>query len=515
MEPARSCAQMNISGLLRGLEVIETRGSLEIPVRGISCHSASVQPGDLFVAIPGTNQDGHRFVHAALEKGAVGSLVERILDGLPEMFAQVKIPDARKALAAVAANFYAIPARELTLIGITGTNGKTSTAAILEGILHAAGHRVGVLGTIDYRFGNRTIPALTTTPGPLELQKVLREMVWTGITHVVMEVTSHALDQQRVHGCAFQGAVFTNISRDHLDYHKDMDAYLEAKIRLFEEYLLPESQGGWAVLNAEAPTSQEIQKRCKGRVIWFGDAPGSGFQALNWTQDLKGIRMALRYPDGQIEVSTSLLGYPNLLNTLAACACAWALGIEPDHWTAGLRRISGIPGRFEPVHNDRGVAVVVDYAHTPDALDRVLSSARKLTKGKLICVFGCGGDRDKGKRPMMAQAAARRSDLVVITSDNPRTEPPGRIIEQILSGLEGLPVQRVMPSDGSAENPLPAYAVIEDRGEAIRKAIRWARQGDLVVIAGKGHERVQIVGDRRIPFDDREIAGEVLKESEN
>jgi UDP-N-acetylmuramyl-tripeptide synthetase len=499
---------------LKDLEVIQARGPLETPVGGVSCHSEAVEPGHLFVAIPGTHQDGHRFVRRAMERGAVGSLVERVSDELPEAFTQIQVNDARRALARVAASYYGHPARDIRLVGITGTNGKTTTASLLESILKDAGLQVGLLGTIEYRYGARSLQASTTTPGSLELQRILRVMVDAGITHAVMEVTSHALDQDRVLGCDFQGAVFTNLTRDHLDYHGNMDAYLDAKIRLFEEHLLPESEGGWAVINAEAPTAGEIQKRCRGRIIRFGFNEEAEFRALKWTADLNGIEMLLRYPDGEMDISTPLIGRPNLLNALAACACAWALGVEPSHWAEGLRFFSRIPGRFEAIPNEQRVTVIVDYAHTPDALEQVLSAARTLTDGRLICVFGCGGDRDQGKRPLMAQAAARHSDLIVITSDNPRTEEPRRIIDQIVDGLRELPFHRRANSNHEAVARFPSYAVIEDRGKAIHKAIKWAQAGDLVLIAGKGHETIQIVGSRRIPFDDCEMARRALGEVE-
>ncbi len=501
--------------LARGLEIIQASGPMDLRVRGIAYHSQAVRPGFLFVAISGTQQDGHAFVGQARERGAVAAVVERFLEDLPEGFAQLQVPSARVALARLSCAWYGHPASRLTLVGITGTNGKTTTAHILEAILKAAGHPVGVLGTIHYRYGERTLPAPNTTPESLDLQRMLREMADAGITHVVMEVTSHALDQERVLACPFRGAVFTNLTRDHLDYHAEMGAYLAAKTRLFQENLLSEANGGWAVLNIHDPASSEIRKSCGAKVIWFGEDPSADFRALRWDLGQDGTRMLIRHPEGELELTTCILGHHNVLNGLAACACAWAMGVKPDHWRTGLAALPCVPGRFEPLENDRGLTVLVDYAHTPDALERALASARSLARERLICVFGCGGNRDQGKRPLMAQAAARRCDLVVVTSDNPRGEPPSHIIRQVVSGFHGLPIAQISIPQGKVPERLPAYTVIEDRAKAIRQAIRFAKPGDLVLIAGKGHETVQIVGSQRIPFDDREVARKALAEVES
>jgi UDP-N-acetylmuramoyl-L-alanyl-D-glutamate--2,6-diaminopimelate ligase len=501
-----------LSSLLRALDVTGSRGPLDVPVRGIAYHSGAVGPGFLFVAVAGTREHGHRYLADALQRGACAVVVERLDRSLPEAVAQVQVPNGRVALARLACAFYGHPSRDLILIGITGTNGKTSTVHILESVLRSAGYKVGVLGTIAYRYGERVLEAPNTTPESLDLQRMLREMVHAGTSHALMEVTSHALDQQRVLGCAFRGAAFTNLSRDHLDYHGQMASYLAAKGRLFREHLIPEADGGWALFNAQDPASRQLVKGCRGRVIWYGEGRRSVFRALNWSLGPHGTRMVIAHPEGETEIFTPLLGQYTVSNALAACACAWALGVAAAHWREGLAALRGVPGRFEPVENRRGFAVVVDYAHTPDALDRTLASARALTRGRLICVFGCGGDRDRGKRPLMAQVAARHSDLVVVTSDNPRSEPPAAIIAEVVAGLCGpgtalpqLPVSRGAPAGRG-------YAVVEDRAAAIRAAIRWAGAGDLVVIAGKGHETYQILGHGTIPFDDREVARKALEE---
>ena len=424
-------------------------------------------------------------------------------------------------LAELACAFFGRPAKELTLVGLTGTNGKTTTMYILEAVLEAAGRPTGTIGTISYRYGGNVQDAPTTTPQSLHLQGMLREMVDGGMTHAIMEVTSHALVQHRVLGCLFSVGVFTNITRDHLDYHGDMEKYLAAKTKLFEHYLVPGEQGGRAVLNAADPASESIAEKSVGRPVRFGtesncdpktaDFPAPDFLAKDIALTRDGLRFRLRYPDGEVEIETALIGEPNVMNVLAACASAWSLGIAPEYWKDALRKIERVPGRFDPMPNDRGITVVVDYAHTPDALERAAQTARRLTEKRLICVFGCGGDRDRGKRPLMAKAAAEYSDLIVVTSDNPRSEQPMRIIEDAVAGLEGLP--EIDPDLDEPPEKTPAYTVSEDRRQAIRIAVRWAREGDLVLIAGKGHETYQIIGGERLPFDDREVARIAIEET--
>jgi UDP-N-acetylmuramoyl-L-alanyl-D-glutamate--2,6-diaminopimelate ligase len=511
-------SQLMLGDLLRTTQVIRTEGPADSSVRGIAYHSGAVREGFVFVAIPGTHRDGRDFVPEALEKGAVAVVLERPAEGLPQGVAQILVPSARRALADMASAWYGYPARRMTLVGVTGTNGKTTTTHMLEAILAAAGHRAGLLGTIRYRYGGRSMPAPNTTPESLDLQRMLREMLDNGVTHCIMEVTSHALDQERVRGCRFRVAAFTNLTRDHLDYHGDTPSYLAAKLRLFQEHLVPEEEGGVAVLNAEDPASLEIQRRTKGRIVWYGQAPGSDFSLAECSAALDGTRMRIRYPEGEKELFTPLLGMVNASNALAACASAWALGIGPEQWAAGLGSMPVVPGRLEIVSTrrgrpDPGVTVLVDYAHTPDALDRALSSVRGLARGRLICVFGCGGDRDRGKRPLMGKAAARHSDLLVVTSDNPRGEEPSRIIEQIVRGLEEVPLRPLGSDREETADALPAYVVIQDRAEAIRWAVFRARPGDLVFIAGKGHEAYQIIGDKKVPFNDRDVARKALEEA--
>lgn len=498
--------------LISQVDILEVRGDLDVEVTGLASHSAKVTPGDLFMAIPGTALDGHLFLQEAAGRGAAAAVVEKFQDSVAGKLTQVRVSDSRKAMALVAARFYREPAKHLKLIGITGTNGKTTTAHILESILEAAGYKVGVVGTISYRWAGKLLPAPNTTPDSLELQRLLALMKEQGVSHVVMEVTSHALKQKRVLGCSFQVGIFTNLTRDHLDYHGSMEAYLEAKSALFKEHLKSRAEGGWALLNLHDPASRIISQGCGAEVAWYGIGKSGDFKAVEWKGDREGSRILLSFPKGEVFLESPLIGEPNVLNAVAACGCAWALGVEPGKWMEGLRRLSPVPGRMEKVELpglNSDIMVLVDYAHTPDALERALSTARKLAKGKLIVVFGCGGDRDRGKRPMMAKAAALKCDLAVVTSDNPRSEDPMAIIQEILEGFQGTNLQRLRP-----EEPIytPAYTVLEDRAEAIRWAVRRASHGDVVLIAGKGHENYQILRERTIPFEDREVAREALLE---
>ncbi len=481
-------------------EILEVRGDLDVEVKGLASHSGRVQPGDLFVAVPGTAQDGHDYLQEAAQRGAVAAVVERFQDPVCKTLTQLRVADSRRAMAHLAARFYGEPANHLKLIGITGTNGKTTTAHVLEAILEAAGHQVGVLGTIAYRWGGHVLPASNTTPDSIELQRLLAQMSRQGISHVVMEVTSHALEQKRVLGCRFQVGIFTNLTRDHLDYHGSMEAYLEAKTTLFKEHLKSESQGGWAFLNLHDPASPVISQVCSSRVIWYGLGSEGDVKALEWKGGRDGSRILLDFPEGRISLESPLIGEPNVLNVVAACGCAWALGVEPEKWREGIRRLKPVPGRMERIDGPdlpSGFTVLVDYAHTPDALDRALATARKLASAKLIVVFGCGGDRDRGKRPMMAQAAARHCDLAVVTSDNPRNEEPMAIIQEIVKGFQGTRLSRI---DAHQSIDVPAYTILEDRQEAIRWAVGHACPGDVVLIAGKGHENYQILGNKRIPL---------------
>jgi len=481
-------------------------------IRGLGYDSRAVAPGDLFVALRGTHHDGHDYLADALRLGAAALVVERRPASLePRGRPVLVVPDTRRALAPLAARFFGDPSAELTLVGITGTNGKTSTTYLVESILARAGRRPGVIGTVEIRWGSEHQRAINTTPESLDLQRTLRAMCTQGVDAVAMEVSSHGLALGRVEGCRFAVAGVTNLTQDHLDFHGTMDRYLEAKLLLFRRHLSP---GGVAVVNLDDPAAEAFLAAARERgVAALGvtrDARRTAEVALETAEvRLDGTRARMRLPSGPLEVELPLIGDFNLENMLVATGCAVALGIAPEAIRAGLAGCPQVPGRVQRVGADLPAAptVLVDYAHTPDAVEKLLRTVRPLARERLITVFGCGGDRDRGKRPLMAEAVARHSDRVVATSDNPRTEDPLGILSDVERGLARL--VRVAP-DALDATP-GGYAVVPDRREAIALALRIARAGDTVVLAGKGHEDYQIVGRERLPFDDRLEALRVLR----
>ncbi|NLH50823.1 MAG: UDP-N-acetylmuramoyl-L-alanyl-D-glutamate--2,6-diaminopimelate ligase [Myxococcales bacterium] len=480
----------------------------DVEVRRALVDSRQVQPGDLFVAIRGQQTDGAKFVPQALAAGAVAIAAEDDIDtrGVP----LVRVADARRFAAVAAHRLAGDPTADLTLIGVTGTNGKTSVTYLLEAILREQGREVGVIGTVNTHYDGIVTPNRFTTPEAPELVQTLLEMKAKGVDTVVMEVSSHALQLRRVTGCQFDVGVFTNLSRDHLDFHGELDAYLAAKKRLFDE-ILPVSASVkprvFAAVNLEDPAGLTIRKATPVPTVGFG---GEG--QVYWREvicDFDGIRGRLQYGDRELEIGCPLLGDFQAMNILAAAAVCLGLRIDGELVRAGLAKCRHIPGRLEPVgHQD--FLVLVDYAHTPDALANVGSTMRRLARGRLLVVFGCGGDRDRGKRPLMGAAVAQQADLTLVTSDNPRTETPQAIIEQILPGVERMGRRRIEPSEVAGWNNGPVYAVEPDRAKAIQLVVRAARPGDVVLIAGKGHEDYQIIGSARIHFDDREVAAAAL-----
>ncbi|MBI3185525.1 MAG: UDP-N-acetylmuramoyl-L-alanyl-D-glutamate--2,6-diaminopimelate ligase [Myxococcales bacterium] len=474
-------------------------------VTGVTADSRQVKAGDLFVAVPGTAADGIQFIGEAVNRGAVAVMAEKEVRAPVPVF---RVASARKALALVAANFYRRPAGELKLLGITGTNGKTTTAFLLESICASGGASVGLVGTIEYRFAGKSFPASHTTPDPLELHRMFREMVDEGVDTVVMEVSSHALAQERVHGLTFSAAALLNLSRDHLDYHRDLEEYFQAKRKLFAEYLSP---GGVAVVNGDDTYANRVynELRNQRRIAWKFSRLGSGeISAVGVELGTSGIKATLKTPAGDIPVKSALVGQHNLENILAAAGMALSAGYSRRDVQEGIERVRRVPGRMEHIEG-KGIVALVDYAHTDDALRRSLESVRALTKGRVIVVFGCGGDRDQGKRPLMGEAAGQGADLPVVTSDNPRSEDPDEIIAQILPGLEKAGLRRM--SAGKARSGEKGYLVEPDRSQAIRLAVGLAKPGDVVLIAGKGHEAYQQVDDERHPFDDREEARKALQ----
>jgi UDP-N-acetylmuramoyl-L-alanyl-D-glutamate--2,6-diaminopimelate ligase len=496
---------MKLTELLAGVAtepVASAKAKLDIAQ--VTADSREVQPGALFVAVPGTKSDGVQYAHDAVKAGAVAIVAEKPVGGV--QVPVFRVPSARKALALIAGNFYGNPARELVLLGVTGTNGKTTTAWLVESICQAGMSQVGLLGTIAVRFGGESRPPTHTTPDPVQLHRTFREMLDAGVDTVVMEISSHALTQDRVHGLTFRAAGFTNLSRDHLDYHKDMEAYFQAKRRLFTENLSP---GGLAVVNGDDTYTNRIynEMRQLKRQAWKFSRAGNGeLSAANVELTTKGITGTLKTPAGDIPIKSALVGAHNLDNILLAAGIALAAGASRRDVQDGIERVTRVPGRMERV-TGRGITALIDYAHTDEALAKALESARGITKGQVIVVFGCGGDRDAGKRPLMGEAAAQ-ADLPIITSDNPRGEDPDEIIADVVPGLEKAGLRRMSPA--KARTGEKGYLVEADRAAAIALALSLAKEDDTVLIAGKGHEAYQEQGGEKRPFDDLEEARKAL-----
>ena len=467
-----------------------------------------VRPGGLFIAVAGFARDGHAFISQAADRGAAAVLSQRPVEvrGLPV----VAVDSTRRAMARVAARFYGRPCSRLTVVGITGTNGKTTTASLLESMLAAAGHRVGVIGTLNCRYAGRELPLPMTTPESLDLQRLVAEMHAAGITHLVMEVSSHALDLHRIDACDVDLAVFTNLSRDHLDYHGDMAAYWACKKRLFTDHLRAGRRGARpvAVVNGDDPRGRELLDILSAGALSTGTR--GDIRPAGVTIDRDGIHGTLQTPAGPLTFASPLIGRHNLENIMSAAGAALALGTGLEDIQQGIDSLASVPGRLERVADPAGRLICVDYAHTPDALENALKALRELTTGRLVCVFGCGGDRDRGKRRQMGAIAARHADLCVVTSDNPRSEPPMAIIEEILPGIREAGARRCAPGDAALPGASRCFTVDPDRGRAIALAVRATRPGDALLIAGKGHETYQIVGEHTRPFDDRRKAREAL-----
>jgi UDP-N-acetylmuramoyl-L-alanyl-D-glutamate--2,6-diaminopimelate ligase len=501
---------MKLGELVEGLYPARG-GALDREVLSVTPDSKRVTPGALFVAVPGTKLDGHAFIPEAVERGAI-AVVGQDLEAVPGDVTAVQAPDSRVALAQLAARFYGEPSRDLLVVAVTGTNGKTTTAYLVEAMLREAGLRVGVIGTVEYRWDGRRVSAPLTTPDPADLHALLARMREEGCDAVVMEVSSHALAQGRLEGCDVDIGVFTNLTQDHLDFHGTMDRYFEAKARLFSETLArPETKRPrWAVVNAEDRRANDLLARTACRAITYGIGEGKGVSAWNVRAGVGGISAEVVTPEGAFNLRSPLVGEYNLSNHLAAAAVGTVLGLRPEVIRRGLASVTRVPGRMDRVGGSDDPPVFVDYAHTPDALGRVLEAAARLAPGGLIAVFGCGGDRDRSKRAPMGEAAARRARLAIVTSDNPRTEDPLGIIMEILAGVEKAGGRRYEAARLETLPPEPGYVVIPDRREAIRLACRLAASDRVVVIAGKGHEDYQIVGGVKHPFSDHEEVAKAL-----
>lgn len=477
-------------------------GDASVRIAGIKHDSRRCEAGDLFVAIPDGTRDGAAFVQDAVGKGAVAVLAQREHE--------VPVPlvvagDVLVSLAAIARDLYDDPTSQLRAVGITGTNGKTTVTYLLEAIVNAAAGKPAVIGTVNFRGPFGELPATHTTPMADDLMRLSRLAVQSGATHLLLEVSSHALAMHRADGVHFSVAAFTNLTQDHLDYHGDFDSYARAKLRLFSE-LSPEH----AVINIDDPASGPFVAAAKGK-LWRCSKQASAAAEVRATEvslDRRGIRARVVTPVGSLELESPLIGEHNLENLLVAIGCGAALGLPLDVMESALRHAQGAPGRLERVAHPNDVLVFVDYAHTPDALARVLTTLRASTEGRLLVVFGCGGDRDPGKRPRMGQAAARLADVVVVTNDNPRSEAPNAIAEQVVAGVRSERDDEL--SEEALASAARGYHVQLDRKQAIAAALSAARRGDTVLIAGKGHEKVQIVADQQLPFDDVQEAARAI-----
>lgn len=490
---------MTFQELLQGAEVLSQSGNPA--VTGVEYDSRRVRPGNAFVAMKGETSDGNGFIDKAIAAGAVAIVTDSAAEVPRPGVAWVQVPHGRRALARLSANFYKRPAERMANTGITGTNGKSTTAFLIESIFRAAGRKTALVGTIEYHVAGRVLPAPHTTPEALELNQLLAEGLGQGVTESVMEVSSHALDQQRVFGIPFDVAVFTNLTRDHLDYHGTMEEYFRAKQVLFEGCGTEPPRA--AVINVDDDYGRQLlalSKKKSAQVITYGLTAGD-FHAESVEVTSRGTRFQMATPSVKLAMWSPLIGKVNVYNILAACAAAYARDCPAEAITKGIFDLSRVPGRFERVDCGQPFTVVVDYAHTDDALRNLTALARDFVaraglKGKVITLFGCGGDRDRAKRPLMGEAAGKGSDFAVLTSDNPRSEDPLAIMNDAVVGLQ---------KSGAK------YTMEPDRRKAIGLALRQAGPGDIVLLAGKGHEQVQTTREGTIPFDDVEVAREGLK----
>ena len=500
---------MTLQELLDPFDVVSTSGDLQSEVLAITEDSRAARPGSVFVAIQGVQQDGHTFVNQAFAQGATAVVVEEGCFQAPSAetsstgSALIQVNNSRKALGLMASQLYGNPSRHLKMVGVTGTNGKTTVTHLAKSLLEAQGHRVGLLGTVGYVYGNERREASHTTPAPVQLQEMLGEMVRVGTDVGVLEVSSHALELDRVAGCEFDIVVFTNLTQDHLDFHHTMERYFQSKLHLFTDYVVGGHKSGpkRALVNADDPWAPLIIQQCPIPIWTFGIHSKADIQAEAVQLSMDGTQFVVNSPLGRMAITSQLVGEHNVSNMLAAIGIGLEMGMAPSRIEQALRSVSNVPGRFERIQEGQDFTVVVDYAHTDDALQRLLEAAQTIKQGRIITVFGCGGDRDPGKRSKMGQVAVSKSDLVIVTSDNPRTEDPHAILADIEKGIEILP-----PGERCS------YQTISDRARAIQVAIEAANSGDLVLIAGKGHEDYQILGTQKIHFDDREEARKAIRQ---
>jgi len=489
---------LKLQKLISVLEGFTISGRKDIEINGITTDSNNIKSGFAFIGIKGAKADGHDFVNDAISRGAAALIVEKDVEVLEDITI-IKVPDTKKILPLIADTFYDYPSNKMNVIGVTGTNGKTTTTYFIDRILRKAGHKTGIIGTINYRIGERIIPAVNTTPDPIQLRALFSQMLEAGIETVIMEVSSHAIAQQRIAGIEFDTCIFTNLTPEHLDYHETLEKYQETKLQLFEQIGKNSKKDTVkkAIINIDDPVSRRFIDVCHVDIITYGLNTNASVYATDIRSTLNGSCFRLHIStDKSIEVKINLAGKYNIYNALAATSAALAFGLSLDEIKSGLESLKSVPGRFEKITTNTDFNVIIDYAHTPDGMKQVLSAARALKPNGIITVFGCGGDRDRLKRPQMGRIASELSDYIIITSDNPRTEDPMNIIEEIIHGIKDI---------GS-----PAIGIMPDRKNAIKRAIELAKKNDLVMILGKGHETYQVLKDTIVPFDDRQVVKEIL-----
>ncbi len=481
---------MTLSELLEGIEIIESQGNISVKISGIAFNSNEVKPGDVFVCIEGFKTDGHDFAYDALEKGAVAVVAQKKIEDTAATM--VIVPNTRLALARIAAAYYNYPHRKFKLMGVTGTNGKTTTTYLVKSILENCGQKVGLIGTNQNMIGDEIIPSHHTTPDSLELMELFEKMAEEEVDTVIMEVSSHSLALDRVAALEFDVSAFTNITQDHLDFHKTMDNYIDAKAMLFKKCRK-------AVLNADDPAFEKMVKSCECDVISYGAENESNLSASNVVYKANGVEFDISYDGETKKAQLAIPGKFSVYNALTAAGCCLAAGLSISQVVEGLKTARGVKGRIEVVETNTDYTVIIDYAHTPDGLLNILNTIRGFANGRVVTLFGCGGDRDKTKRPQMGKIAGELSDFCVVTSDNPRTEEPSEIIRDVLVGI----------SETNCE-----YVVVENRFEAIEYALDNAKKNDIILLAGKGHETYQILKDRTIVFDEREIVQKLIDSTE-
>lgn len=490
---------MKLKDIITGLRGEKVIGDPNKDISQVSYDSRTAGKNSVFVAIYGFKTDGAMYADQAIENGSVAVVLEKDMP-LSSNATKVIVPNARIALAEISSAFYGYPSRKLKMLGITGTNGKTTISYLVEAMLKKAGHKVGVIGTVEARIGDKSIPTKLTTPESTDLQELLSKMLFEGVTHVVMEISSHSLELYRTYGCEFDIAVYTNLTHDHLDFHGDMQNYFKAKLKLFEKLGKGVKKDVTAIINVDDPYGKKIMTYVDGNILTYGAINNANLSVSDIETSIDRMTFQIESFDTKLKIATNLIGAYNAYNIVAALLCGKALGLSYEQMKSAIEGLKYIPGRFERVEAGQKFPVIVDFAHSPDSLTKLLETVRPLTKGNVILVFGCPGERDRAKRPIMGDIAVKSADFSFITTDDPHGEDPDSIIAEIETGI--------MRSGGKAGKN---YKKVEDRRTAIKEAVQMASSGDIVILAGRGHEKFQDYDGKKVPIDDREVAREVLK----